>query len=147
MAARAVLTHLAAVFILMATGALAGKSEIRSIEVFDEKSTSDSAGNEIGLVAIRACDSGMLPSEREAGLAVVYCLTAGLPMNKLKIDAVVVRMAARAVFAGAVRRYPNGVHAAPLRHALAYLCVTFKAFQLRRTAAELVALCAVCGTR
>ena len=82
----------------------------------------------------------------EAGLGVVHGFAAGFPMNKLKIDAVVVRMAARAVFAGAVRRYPNGVHAAPLRHAFAYLRVTFKTFQLRRAAAELVALCAVRGT-
>ena len=130
----------------MATGALAGKSEIRSIEVFDENSTSGRTGNEFSLVAIRAWDSNMLASEREAGLAVVQGFAVGLPMNKLKIDAVVVRVATRTIFAGSIRIYPNCVHAAPLRHAFAYLRVTFKTFQLRGAAAELVALCAVRGT-
>ena len=133
-------------FILMATGALAGKSEIRSIEVFDEYPASGRAGNKISLVAIRACDSRVLPSKGEAGLGVVHGFAAGFPMNKLKIDAVVVRVATRTIFAGSIRIYPNCVHAAPLRHAFAYLRVTFKTFQLRGAAAELVALCAVRGT-
>ena len=146
-AARTILSHLAAVLILMATGALAGKPEIRSIEVFDEDSSSSRSGNEFSLVATSARDSRMLPIKCEAGLAVVHGFAAGLPMNKLKIDAIVVRMAARAIFAGTVCRYPNCVHAAPLRNAIAYLRVTFKTLQLRSATAQVVAFCAVGGTR
>lgn len=145
-AARAIRTNLAAVLILMATGAFAGKSEVSSIEVFDQYASSGRAGNEISLVAVRARDTGMLPCECEAGLAVVQGLAAGLPMNKLKIDAVVIRMAAGTIFAGPIRIYPNCVHAAPLRHAFAYLRMTLKTFQLRRAAAQVVALCTVRGS-
>jgi hypothetical protein len=38
------------------------------------------------------------------------------------------------------------VHAAPLRHAFAYLRVTFETFQLRSATAHVVALGAVRGT-
>jgi hypothetical protein len=145
-AARTVLPDLSAVLILMATGAVARKSEISSIEIFDQNSTASRARNEISLVAIRAGDSSMLPRKCEARLGMVHGLAAWFPMNELKIGAVVLRMASRTILAGAIRGYPHGVHAAPLGHAVAYLGVTVKTFQLGSAAAQVVALSAVCRT-
>jgi hypothetical protein len=88
----------------------------------------------------------MLSRECEAGLAVVHGFAAWLPMNELKIGAVVVRMTARAVLTGSICGYPDGVHAAPLRHAVAYLRVTLETFQLCSATAQVVALGAVRGT-
>jgi hypothetical protein len=70
----------------------------------------------------------MLAGECETGLAVVHSFAAWFPMDKLKVRAVVFRVAARTVFAGCIRAHPDGVHSAPLRHAFAYLRVAFQAF-------------------
>ena len=88
----------------------------------------------------------MLPHQSKAGLAVVQGLPAWLPMNELKISAVVLRMAARTILAGSIRVHPHGVHSAPLRHAFADLRVAFKTFQWRGAAAQVVAIGAICGT-
>ena len=77
----------------------------------------------------------MLPYQSKAGLAVVHDLAAWLPMNELKIGTVVLGMAWRTILAGFIRAHPRGVHTAPLRHAFAYLRVTFKTFQLRNPTA------------
>lgn len=112
----------------MAACALARESEISSIEIFDYYSAPRTAGNEISLVATRARDSRMLSREREAGLAVVHGLAVWFPVNDLKIRAVMLRMAGRAIFAGAIRFDPHGVHPAPLRYPFADFGVTFKTF-------------------
>ena len=77
---------------------------------------------------------------------VIHGLAAWLPMNELKIGAVVLRMAARTIFAGLIRVHPRGVHTAPLRYAFAYLRVTFKTFKLRDATAQVVALGTIRGT-
>src|SRR6267143_6646938 len=88
----------------------------------------------------------MLSHQSKAGLAVVHGLPAWLPMNELKIGAIVLRMAARTILAGSIRVHPHGVHSAPLRQALADVRVAFKTFQLRGAAAQVVAIGAICGT-
>jgi hypothetical protein len=98
------------------------------IEVLDQYSTSRGTGNEISLVAIRARDSGMLSRERKASLAVVHGLAVWFPMNNLKIGSVMLRMAARAIFARAIRFHPHGVHPPPLRYPFADFGVAFKTF-------------------
>ncbi len=135
MAARAILAELAAVLILMAAYTFTGKPKIGSLEIFDEDSATREGRNIFWFVAFLAGYSSMLPYQREAGLAVVHGLAAWLPMNELKIGAVVLRMAARTILAGFIRVHPRGMHTAPLRHAFAYLRVTFKAFQLRNATA------------
>jgi hypothetical protein len=145
-AGRAILPDLAAVLILMAARALARESKIGSVEVFYEDPATRYGRNIFRFVALLAGYSSMLSHQSEAGLAMVYGLSAWLPMNELKISAVVLRMAARAIVAGSIRVHPHGVHAAPLRHAFAYLRVTFKTFQLRSATTQVVALGAVCGT-
>lgn len=146
MATRAILSDLAVVLILMAACTFTRKSKIGSLDVFDEDSATRSGRNIFWFVALLAGYSGMLPHQSKAGFAVVHRLAAWLPMNELKIGAVVLRMAARAILAGSIRVHPDGMHAAPLRQAFAYLRVAFKTLQLRRATAQVVALGAVCWT-
>jgi hypothetical protein len=134
-AVRAILAELTAVLILVAAYAFLSKSKIGLLEVFHEDSAARSGRNIFWFMTLLAGYSSMLPCQGEAGLAVVHDLTAWLPMNELKIGAVVLRMAARTILAGFIRVHPRGVHAAPLRHAFAYLRVTFKTFQLRNPTA------------
>jgi hypothetical protein len=115
-------------------GALAGKSEVSAIEVFNEYRTARPGRNEFRLVAVRASDPGMLPCECETRLAVIHRLAAWFPVNEPKIGAIVLRVAGRAIFAGSIRAYPDGMHAAPLRQAFAYLRVALQTFQLRSAA-------------
>ena len=87
----------------------------------------------------------MLSRECEASLAMVHGLAAGFPVNQREIRTVVIGMAGGANVAGGIGAHPHGMHPAALRHAFADLRVAFKTFQLRRTMAEVVALCAVGG--
>lgn len=89
--------------VLVAACTLAGESEVSPIEVFNEYPTPRRGRNEFRLVALRARDSGMLPCESEAGLAMVHRLAAWFPVNELKIRSVMLRVAARTIFAGAIR--------------------------------------------
>jgi hypothetical protein len=85
----------------------------------------------------------MLPGERKARLAVVHGFAARFPVNQLKIGAVMVGMARRAIFAGSVRFNPLRMHSAPLRNPFPNFGVAFHAFQLRGAAAEVMAFGAV----
>lgn len=70
----------------------------------------------------------MFLCERKTGLAVVHGLAVWFPVNDLKIGAIMLRMAGRAIFTCAIRFNPHGVHPAPLRYPFADFGVTFKAF-------------------
>ncbi len=100
--------------VLMAGCALAGKPKISLTEVLDQNSASRRNGNEFSFVAVPARNSSMLTREREARLAVVHGLAARIPVNDLKIRAVMLRMAGRTILAGSIRFYPDGMHPAPL---------------------------------
>lgn len=143
MATRAIFPELAAVLVLMTVYTLARKTQKSSIKVFDLNASSSRTGNEIGLVTTPACNSNMFPGERKARLAVVHCFAARFPVNKLKIGAVMVGMARRAIFAGSVRFDPHRMHSAPLRNPFPNFGVAFQAFQLRSAAAEVMAFGAV----
>jgi hypothetical protein len=88
----------------------------------------------------------MFLCERKAGLAVVHGLAVWLPVNDLKIGAIMLRMARRTIFAGTICFNPYGVHPAPLRYPCSDFGVAFKTFQLRGTAAQVMAFGAVRGT-
>lgn len=98
-------------------------------------------------MAATARNSRMLSSESKARLAMIDGLTVRLPMNELKIGAVMVRMARRALVACSLCIYPDRVHSALLVHTLANFCVAFQALQLRGPVAEVMAFGAICGTR
>jgi len=77
------------------------------------------------LITRHAC---VLPDKCEAGFAVIHRFPAGFPMDELKINTVVLRMALGTILARSGRAHPNRVHAAALRDPFADLRVAFKTF-------------------
>ncbi len=104
MAAGAIGAQLPVVFVAVATGAVAGQTEIRAIQILDEDAGAGSQRNVIGFVALLAGHGGMAAFEHIARLAMIEGFAAGFPMDELKALAVVVRMALCALRAGGARR-------------------------------------------
>ncbi len=142
-AARAIFPQLPAVFVLMAACALRGQSKISPIEFLDEYSASGWARNEFRLMAVLACDTGMLSGKRKARLGMVHGLTARFPVDELKFDPVVLGMAGRAIFAGSARSYPHRVHPTMLIKSFADFHVAVQAFHFLGAAAKIMAFRAV----
>lgn len=145
MAACTILAKLPMVLILVAAYAIARKTEISVIQVFDDNPRPRRSGNKLHFVAPLAGDTTVLSRKREASLAVIHGLALGLPVNQGKIDSVVIGVTPRALFVtGGISPQPEGVHAAPLPDSLADLCMTFKTFELLCAPAEPMTLGAVC---
>jgi len=145
MAACTILAELPMVLILVAAYALARKTEISVIQVFDDNPRPRWSGNELHFVALLAGYTTVLSRKREASLAVIHGLALGLPVNQGKIDSVVIGVTPRALFViGGICPQPEGVHAATLPDSLADLCMTFKAFELFGAPAQPMTFGTVC---
>jgi hypothetical protein len=87
----------------------------------------------------------VLSRKRKARFAVICSLAFALPVDKSEVDSVVIGVASSALFAaGAICPHPKRMHATMLRDSLADLGMTFKTFQLLRTATQAMTLAAVC---
>jgi len=98
-------------------------------------------------VAILACDPGVFPRKRKTRFVMVQRFPVWLPMDDLKISAVVLGMARSALLAAIARLHPHRVHSAMLVQTLADFRVAFQTLHFRCAAAQIVAFCAVCGAR
>lgn len=142
-AARAIDTELPAVFVAVATGAVAGQTEIRAIQILDEDAGACRLRNVIDFVALLAGHGGMAAFERVARLAMIESFAPRFPVNESKVGSVVFGVAARAILAGRVRSSENMVHPAALRQTLADFRMAFETLELCRSAAQVVTLRAV----
>jgi hypothetical protein len=143
MAARAVVTELTAMLVLVATGTGPRKPEESAIQVLDLYSGARGRWNLLRVVALLAFQRGVLPGKRETGLPMIQSFAVRLPADELEIQAVMLGMTARAILACRVRGQPDPMHALPLGYTSLYLRMTIEALQLNCAAAQVVALGAI----
>lgn len=98
-------------------------------------------------MAILAGDPGVFPRKRKTRFAMVQRFSVWLPMDDLKISAIVLGMARSALLAAIARLHPRRVHSEMLVQTLADFRVAFQTLHFRRAAAQIVAFSAVCGAR
>lgn len=84
----------------------------------------------------------MFAGKLEAGLAVVNGLSTGLPVNKLKVHSIVVRMALGTILTGYSRSDPHCMHTPMFNEAIVDFRMAVQAFQLHSTGTQVVAFCA-----
>ncbi len=146
-ATRTISADLSAMLVEVAAYAVVRKAEISPVQVLDEDVRARRRRDVLHLMALFARHARVLPRECEAGLTVVHRFPTGLPMDELKINAVVLRVALGAILARSGRAHPNGVYPAALLNSLADLRMAIKALELRSAPGQVMTLGAVCGTR
>jgi hypothetical protein len=91
-------------------------------------------------VARRTVHADMLAAERESRLGVVQAVSARLPADEGKVNAVVIGVAGGAQFSALVGGGPDGVHPPPVGQPLTDLGVTAETPQLSAVRAGSVTL-------
>jgi len=85
----------------------------------------------------------MFAAKREAGLAMVYRLSTGLPVDELEVHSVMVGVALGTILTGYSRSDPNRMHTTMLNETIADFRMAIQAFQLHSSRAQVVTFCAV----
>ena len=143
MAGLAVRTKSTLVEILVAGNASGRQAEIRAVQVFLFDRGPFLRGDVRGIMALIAFQTGVLAFKNVSSFLVVEGL--GIPLDKGKVFAVVVGMAAGAFLTGALRDVIGCVKSSMGRQAAGDFRVAFQAFE-RRLAAEFVTDGAVGGS-
>ena len=91
-------------------------------------------------------DAGVLPLQKVARLAVIESLLRGLPMNHLKVFAVMVRMAADAILAARLKIDDSGVKSPMGGQSRGYFRVALQALQTLASHRQPVTRNALSGT-
>src|SRR6202521_4617126 len=144
MAARAVLTYLATMLVRVAAHTITRQAQVGAVQVFDLDTRTPGRRNVLGLVTFLAGYPGMFSFEHKTRLIVIERFAARVPVNHIKIQSIVIGVAARALLARGIRSDEGGMQASLVDHAVADFRMAFQTFELRGASCQIVALRAVC---
>jgi len=144
MALRAILAQASAMCIFVASEAVAGEPKEGTIQILLLKPRALRRGNVSRVMALLAGQRRVLTLQPVARLAVIEGLFRRLPMDELELQAVVLRVAASALFVVGFLQQ-GGVVAAVCRNALGDFGVALQALELLVAACNPVAGSAIGG--
>ena len=142
-AARTGRAQLTAMLVEVAARAVAGQTQIRAVQIGESYAGPGRGRNLLGPVTGAAWQADVFPREDESCLAVVQRFAIGLPVDKRKVGAVVIRVTGGARFTALVGSRPDCVHPSAFGQSLGDFRVAGQALQLIPAGAELVTLRAV----
>ena len=128
MAARAVLAYLATMLVRVAAHTIARQAQVGAVQVFDLNARTPSRRNVLGLVAFLARYPRMFSFEYKARLIVIERFAARIPVNHIKIQSIMIGVAARALLARGIRSDESGMQASFIDHAVADFRMAFETF-------------------
>src|ERR1700687_1862694 len=109
MAARAVLTYLATMLVRVAGHAITRQAQVGAVAVFYLDDCTPGRRNLLGLVTFLAGYPGMFSFEHKARFIVIERFAARVPVNHIKIQSIMIGVAACALLARGIRSDEGGM--------------------------------------